>query len=503
MGRSTLWPRIMPRIPVEEKEVEYDHAEFGMVGLETAFPLYHRMVLQKGISLHRLISAMTIKPAEIIGIPKGTLKVGADADITVFDPKMVYKVDKTKFKSKSQNTPFDGWEVQGQNLLHHRSGQESPSPRSTCEGGRTGRRWDDGRVRCLLLHGEESSLSWRRLWSDEESRVARPCFNTGLSGYQEIFTDPSYLQQIVVMGAVQIGNTGVNFEDLESKSLYLSGVVAREYSHHPSSWRAKLTLDQYLKDAGVPGISDVDTREITQIIRDEGAQRSVIFSAAEAEKEDPLAYGKKLLNEVPEMEGLDLVSQASCKSPYEFSPETAKKEMGTVVVYDFGVKTNILRHFAQKISAPGSSRLIRLTQEVMAYKPSAVVLTNGPGDPATVPNSVQEISQLVGKVPILAICMGHQLLARALGGKTYKLKFGHHGTNHPVQDLQLKKILITSQNHGFAVKAESLKGDDLAISHINLNDHTVEGFLFRENEVVQRSVSPGIQTRPQRRRIHF
>ncbi len=309
------------------------------------------------------------------------------------------------------------------------------------------------------------------------ARGGEAVFNTGMSGYQEIFTDPSYCQQIVVMGYPHIGNTGINFEDLESKGLDLSGVVVREYCEKPSSWRSKMPLHDYLDKAGIAGISDVDTREITQLLRDEGAQRSILFPVADAKGASVEAYAKQLLQKVPSMEGLELVSRVSCKAPYLFDEGSqAKASRGTIVVYDYGVKSNILRCVARQGFRVQVVPYNLPHQEVMAMKPGAVVLSNGPGDPALVNGAVEEVQALLGKIPIMAICMGHQLLARALGAHTYKLKFGHHGINHPVKDLLNDKILITSQNHGFAVKAEDLRMKDVTLSHLNLNDNTVEGF---------------------------
>jgi carbamoyl-phosphate synthase small subunit len=283
-------------------------------------------------------------------------------------------------------------------------------------------------------------------------------FNTGMSGYQEVFTDPSYYDQIVVMTYPHIGNTGVNLEDPESDALSLSGVVVREYCETPSNWRSKMSLSTYLDAAGVPGISDVDTRAITRALRDEGAQRAVIFEQVAGKK--PADEGKRLLANVPSMEGLELVSKVSCKKPYFFGGETGSS---TVVVYDYGVKRNILRHLKNRGMKVHVVPYDYPHQDVLALKPSAVMLTNGPGDPGIVPRAPEEIAALVGKLPIFAICMGHQLL-------------GHHGVNHPVKDLTTGRILITSQNHGFCVKAEDLKSRDLTLSHINLNDQTVEGF---------------------------
>lgn len=306
-------------------------------------------------------------------------------------------------------------------------------------------------------------------------RGGEAVFNTGMSGYQEIFTDPSYLEQIVVMGASHIGNTGVNWEDPESTGIHLSGVVTREYCTYPSNWRSKQSLSDYLAKADVPLLSGIDTRDVTQILRDEGAQRGIIFAADEAPNGDKLGYAKKLMEKIPSMEGLELVSRVSCKKPSLYEP-SRQGTHGTVVVYDYGAKLNILRHFSTRGFQVWSVPYNYPAQEVMALKPIAVALSNGPGDPAMVQGAVPELQKIIGQVPIFAVCMGHQLLARAVGGSTYKLKFGHHGINHPVMDKNSSQIIITSQNHGFAVKKEDLISKDIFISHENLNDHTVEGF---------------------------
>jgi carbamoyl-phosphate synthase small subunit len=304
-------------------------------------------------------------------------------------------------------------------------------------------------------------------------------FNTGMTGYQEIFTDPSYSHQVVLMTYPHLGNTGVNSEDIESEGLLLKGVVAREYEPNPSNWRSGSSLGDCLSQAGVPGVSEVDTREITRVIRGEGSQRAIIFPL-ENVSGDIAQHGRSLLNNVPSMDGLELVSHVSCKSPWEFLPQKAS-DRGTVVVYDYGVKHGILRQ------VKGRGFKVRVVpfdyphQETLKESPVAVVLSNGPGDPSKVPNAIREIEGLLGRVPIQAICMGHQLLARALGCETYKLKFGHHGVNHPVRDEQTGRILITSQNHGFAVKAEDLIRKSILLSHVSLNDGTVEGFSSDEH----------------------
>lgn len=320
-------------------------------------------------------------------------------------------------------------------------------------------------------------------------RGGEAIFNTGMAGYQEIFSDPSYCGQIVVMGSSHIGNTGVNETDIESGGLRLSGVVVREYTSRPSSWRATSSLDDYLLKAKVPAIAGVDTRAITQLIRDRGAQRAVLFPRKSIGKTGVMEYAKALIAEIPSMEGQELVSSVSCREPWVFNPEGSHSS-GEIVVFDFGVKWNILRHLAQRNFKVRVLPYNFPASEVVKMQPAAVVLSNGPGDPACVRESVQEISGLMGKFPLLAICMGHQLLARALGAKTFKLKFGHHGVNHPVKDLLTNRILITSQNHGFCVNEEDLKSKDCLVSHRNLNDNTLEGFYSQKMRILSVQFHP-------------
>ena len=325
-----------------------------------------------------------------------------------------------------------------------------------------------------VLYLENGHVFHGRGFGSDQASGGELVFNTGMTGYQEIFSDPSYSHQVVVMTYPHLGNYGLNAADIESPQFYLKGVVAREYEIEPSNFRSTHTLHQALVQNKVPGISEVDTREITRIIRGEGVQRAVIFPQSAA-GQNVQAHGKKLLTDVPDMDGLELASILSCKQAWDFSPED-NLNCGTVVVYDFGVKYGILRQLKSRGFRVRVVPYNTPHQEVLKEKPLAVVLSNGPGDPSRVPAAVQEIQGLIGKVPIQAICMGHQLLARALGAQTYKLKFGHHGVNHPVRDERTGRILITSHNHGFAVRGEDLKQGDVRLGHVSLNDGTIEGF---------------------------
>jgi carbamoyl-phosphate synthase small subunit len=308
-------------------------------------------------------------------------------------------------------------------------------------------------------------------------------FNTSMTGYQEILTDPSYKGQLVTMTYPLIGNYGVNLDDVESQKPWVDGFIVKEYSEYPSNWRSRGSLDAYLKSHGIVGIQGIDTRALTKHIRDNGAQQAIIST-------DNLD-GKDLSEKAaarPSMVGQDLAKDVTCPAPYHWDEgkwdltrgyTTATSRGLNVVVYDFGVKRNILRILASMgcnvtVVPAGTS-----WQEVMSFAPDGVMLSNGPGDPEPVTYAVENIRSLVGKVPIFGICLGHQLLGIALGGRTYKLKFGHHGGNQPVMDLTTLKVEITSQNHGFAVDVDTLS-KDVEFTHINLNDKTNEGISHRE-----------------------
>jgi len=298
---------------------------------------------------------------------------------------------------------------------------------------------------------------------------AEVVFNTAMTGYQEILTDPSYAGQIVNMTYPLIGNYGVNPEDVESRKLFLSGFVVKEASKIVSNWRCEknLTLGEYLRQNNITGIEAVDTREITRHIRDAGAMNAAISTEDFSDKE-LVEQAQNSLH----LEGLDLVKDVIEEKPYVWQDKGDKN----VVVYDCGVKYNILRQLAE-VGCRVTVMPARATaQEILDQQPDGVLLSNGPGDPAAVHYAIQTTRGLIGKVPIFGICLGHQMLSLALGGQTYKLKFGHHGGNHPVKDLATEAVMITVQNHGFCVDLDSLGGDDnVQITHLNLNDQTCEG----------------------------
>jgi len=308
-------------------------------------------------------------------------------------------------------------------------------------------------------------------------------FNTSMTGYQEILTDPSYKGQMVVMTYPMIGNYGVNPEDIESGRPWVEGFIVKEYTEYPSNWRSRGSLDSYMKSYNIVGIQGIDTRALTKHIRDKGAQQGIISTEAVDAKE----LCKKAASR-PVMVGQDLAKEVTCKEPYPWLEKLWDLERGyehqdrtklKVVVYDFGIKRNILRNLANLGCDVTVVPAFTKWQEVMALGPDGVLLSNGPGDPEPVTYAVENIKALLGKVPIFGICLGHQLLGIALGGKTYKLKFGHHGGNQPVKDLTTGKVEITAQNHGFAVDVESMP-DVVELTHVNLNDKTVEGMRHKD-----------------------
>jgi carbamoyl-phosphate synthase small subunit len=310
-------------------------------------------------------------------------------------------------------------------------------------------------------------------------------FNTAMSGYQEVLTDPSYKGQMVTMTYPQIGNTGVNPEDVESSQLYLSGFIVKEYHDSYSNWRATMSLGSYMQENGVVGIQGIDTRALTRHLRDKGAQNGII-STVDFDSESLVRKART----VPSMAGLDLASGVTCEKPYLWTeglwklgegyshphPETFRYK---VVAYDFGIKFNILRCL---VSAGCEVTVVPATfpaEEALARHPDGIFLSNGPGDPEPMLEVIENIRKFIGKKPIFGICLGHQLLGLALGGQTVKLKFGNHGSNLPVMDLSTRQVEITSQNHGFSVDMSSLSSN-CELAHENLNDQTVEGMRHLE-----------------------
>jgi carbamoyl-phosphate synthase small subunit len=327
------------------------------------------------------------------------------------------------------------------------------------------------------------------------------CFNTSMTGYQEILTDPSYKGQIVTMTYPLIGNYGVNMQDVESWRPHVSGFVVRELSPIVSNWRADFSLSEYLEKNGIPGIQDIDTRSLTKKLRVGGAMKAFI-STQEISDENAV----KRAREWPGIVGVDYVKEVTHRESFLWDPEDKQSSSfnlvrGTavadarnvrdalppadipIVAYDFGMKYNILRRLRQKgfkvqvlpATAPAS--------EALKYKPAGIFLSNGPGDPSALGYAVNTVKELTESgVPIFGICLGHQILGQAFGGKTFKLKFGHRGANQPVKDLETGKVEITSQNHGFAVDAKSLP-DDVEVNRINLNDNTVEGMRHKKKPI--------------------
>ena len=324
--------------------------------------------------------------------------------------------------------------------------------------------------------------------------TAEVVFNTSMTGYQEILTDPSYTGQIVTLTYPHIGNTGVNAEDVESDAVCAAGLIIRSASPVVSNFRARGDLTEYLKSAGVVGLCDIDTRKLVRILRTKGAQPGTIVAAKDGVlTEEELAAARQAASSWGSMVGRDLAREVTCSKPYHWSEGTwsLKADDGEpgfkapaeprfkVVAYDFGIKRNILRLMADRgidvTVVPAQTPVA----EVLAMNPDGVFLSNGPADPAALPYAAETAKTLLGKVPIMGICLGHQILGIACGGSTYRLKFGHHGCNHPVKNLGAGTVEITSQNHNFAIDAESLP-DTVEVTHINLNDGTVEGLHHKK-----------------------
>jgi carbamoyl-phosphate synthase small subunit len=355
-----------------------------------------------------------------------------------------------------------------------------------------------------ILALEDGRYFFGESFGASATTVGEACFNTSMTGYQEVLTDPSYRGQVVAMTAPQIGNYGVNDLDDESSAVHVRGFVIEELSPVASNWRATGNLDAYLQRWGIPGIQGVDTRALTKHLRSRGAMRACL-STEGLSTEAAIARAQS----APEMAGSDYVQEVTPKEAFDWDPDDSRSPEWTlvkgdgaeadirsgrevfrklqptrhfIVAYDFGMKRNILRRLRQEGFKVRVVPAATSAEDVLSLKPDGVFLSNGPGDPAALTYVHENIRQLIGRTPVFGICLGHQMLGYAVGGRTFKLKFGHRGGNQPVKDLRSGKVDITSQNHGFAVDAESLPSN-IEVTHINLNDHTVEGLAHREAPV--------------------
>ena len=340
-----------------------------------------------------------------------------------------------------------------------------------------------------ILALEDGTVFEGRSFGAREIKSGEVVFNTSITGYQEIFTDPSYCGQIVVLTNPQIGNYGANNADSESSQPFIEGLVVRDFSPVTSNWRSEEAADDFLGKSGVPVISGIDTRALVRRLRSQGVMRGVLSGVGG----DP----RKLVEQarrIPSMAGLDLATQVSTAKPYEWtegvtacSPselvDDAQQMRHHVVAFDFGIKRNILRRLVQNGCRVTVVPALTSADDVLALKPDGVFLSNGPGDPEPLEFQAAQVRKLIGKAPLFGICLGHQVLGLALGAKTYKLKFGHRGGNHPVLNYRTNKVEITAQNHGFAVDPDSLPASEVELTHINLNDQTLEGFRHRNEPV--------------------
>lgn len=354
------------------------------------------------------------------------------------------------------------------------------------------------------MKGEESRMSRKAILVLEDGSVyggysfgaeafayGEVVFNTSMTGYQEMLTDPSYAGQIVIPTYPLIGNYGINDQDFESRRIQVKGFVVREECLQPSHWLSNTTLDQFLSDSGIPGIWGIDTRALTRRLRSQGVMMGVIV----VDKSPEEALQK--LKSLPRYDNIDFVKEVTTEAPYQWEPsENESASEPHIVVLDCGLKYNILRILRRLGCKVTIVPCTCSAEQVLQFKPDGILLSPGPGDPALLGYIVETIKALVGIKPIVGICLGEQLIGRAFGAKTFKLKFGHRGSNHPVRDLETGRIHITAQNHGYAVDADSLKGG-LEVSHINLNDSTVEGLRHKELPIMaiqyHSEASPGPQ----------
>jgi len=346
-----------------------------------------------------------------------------------------------------------------------------------------------------ILAFEDGRCFWGMSFGAKGERAGEVVFNTSMTGYQEILTDPSYKGQIVAMTYPLIGNYGVNDEDFESTKPYVEGFVVRECCRYPSNWRSKKPLAEFLAEHDVVGIEGVDTRALTRHIREAGAMKAVL-STEDLDVESLVARAKAS----PGLVGVDLTREVTCAEQYRVPARGEKKY--TVVSFDFGIKSNILNNLAERgcevVVFPSQTT----AEEVLACEPDGIFLSNGPGDPEGVPNIVETVQELIKIKPTFGICLGHQILGLALGADIRKLKFGHHGGNQPIKDLSTGKIQIAAENHGFAVVRDSMPAD-VEVTHVNLNDDTVEGMSHTELPVFSIQYHPEASPGPHDARYLF
>ena len=332
-----------------------------------------------------------------------------------------------------------------------------------------------------ILALEDGSVFYGKGFGKEKFDVGELVFNTSMTGYQEIITDPSYKKQIITFTHPHIGNTGINIEDSESTSIHASGIVVKNYCSKPSNWRSKFNLEEFLVNNEIIGISDIDTREITSLLREKGAMGCCIASLSLISEKDAVSAAKNFAG----LEGMDLAKVVSTDSDYDWNkgvwPENNSSEKSySVVAYDYGIKENILRLLTEYVGKVKVVNAKTTFEEVIELNPQGIFLSNGPGDPEPCDYAIENIRKFLSqKIPIFGICLGHQLLALAGGANTYKMKFGHHGANHPVQDILTKEVFITSQNHGFAVDEKTLP-KNINATHLSLFDQSLQGIEFTD-----------------------
>jgi len=331
------------------------------------------------------------------------------------------------------------------------------------------------REKKALLALEDGSVYTGHSFGADVTGHGEVVFNTSMTGYQEILTDPSYSGQIVTLTYPLIGNYGINPDDIESNRIQVSGFAVREDCHRPSHWQSTNTLDGFLKEAGIPGISGIDTRSLTRRLRSTGVMMGIITT--EETPEEAL----KRLNSMPRYDDVDFVKDVTTGSSYKWDNTSANEPDSEyhIVALDCGLKYNILRLLCKMGCRATAVPCTASAEDMLALKPDGILLSPGPGDPALLGYMEETVRGLIGRKPVMGICLGLQLISLAFGAKTFKLKFGHRGANHPVRDLDSGRVYITAQNHGYAVDAESVSGG-LEVSHINLNDSTVEGVRHRE-----------------------